>query len=92
MNNAAITAPRDEEIARQAEQQESAPGPARTTAQTFSCALCPVPITVADGIRGALLTVNVGGHARAAHRECPPAEGHADDPADAPTAEETQPH
>lgn len=39
--------------------------------QRYKCANCPVEITVADNIGGGLITVNVGGHAKAAHRVCP---------------------
>lgn len=43
--------------------------------QTWPCANCGGPLTVADnflpdGSRG-LITVNVGGHAKPAHRTCP---------------------
>lgn len=38
----------------------------------YFCANCGGEITVADNfIGGGLITVNVNGHAKAAHRECP---------------------
>lgn len=40
--------------------------------QQFPCAKrCGTPLTVADNANGGLVTVNVDGQARAAHRECP---------------------
>lgn len=41
-------------------------------AQEFPCAAgCSTPLTVSDNLDGALVSINVGGHAKAAHRECP---------------------
>lgn len=42
-----------------------------TSAHRYECANCTGEITVADNISGGLITVNVGGHAKAAHRVCP---------------------
>jgi hypothetical protein len=39
----------------------------------YACALCGGSITVADSAAGRLVTVNVDGHAKAAHRKCPTA-------------------
>lgn len=39
---------------------------------TYQCANCPGEITVADNANGGLVSVNVDGHAKAAHRVCPP--------------------
>lgn len=42
--------------------------------QEFSCAAgCSTPLTVADNLNGTLVSINVDGHAKAAHRECPAA-------------------
>jgi hypothetical protein len=38
----------------------------------YRCAECGGEITVRDNAGGGLITVNVDGHARAAHRACPP--------------------
>lgn len=44
--------------------------------QQFPCAKgCGTALTVADNTNGGLVTVNVNGHARAAHRLCPAAPG-----------------
>lgn len=37
----------------------------------YACAECGGPLTVADNFNGGLITVNVGGHAKPAHRICP---------------------
>lgn len=42
------------------------------TPAVYTCALCPGEITVVDSARGDLITVNIDGHAKAAHRICPP--------------------
>lgn len=42
--------------------------------QTYGCALCGGSITTADSVAGRLVTVNIDGHAKAAHRDCPPAD------------------
>jgi hypothetical protein len=39
--------------------------------QTYPCANCKGSLAVADNINGGLITVNVNGHAKAAHRTCP---------------------
>lgn len=49
--------------------------------QTYPCANCKASLTVADNINGDLITVNVDGHARPAHRTCP-----APPPTPAPTS------
>lgn len=42
--------------------------------QEFPCANgCGTPLTVADNANGGLVSVNVDGHAKAAHRDCPTA-------------------
>jgi hypothetical protein len=43
--------------------------------RTFPCALCGGPLTVLDNINSGLISVNVDGHARAAHRVCPTPKG-----------------
>lgn len=47
------------------------PSPLPASAARYQCAICPGEITVADNIGGGLITVNMGGHAKAAHRVCP---------------------
>lgn len=43
--------------------------------QEFPCASgCSTPLTVADNLNGGLVSINIGGHAKAAHRECPPSD------------------
>ena len=42
------------------------------TVQEFPCARgCATPLTVADNQGGGLITMNVDGHVKAAHRLCP---------------------
>lgn len=48
--------------------------PLPVNVQRYKCAKCPGEITVADNVGGGLITVNVGGHAKAAHRVCPTVE------------------
>lgn len=41
--------------------------------QEFPCAAgCSTPLTVLDNLNNALVSINVNGHAKAAHRQCPP--------------------
>lgn len=37
----------------------------------YSCALCDRELSVMDNLNGGLITVNVNGHAKPAHRRCP---------------------
>lgn len=40
--------------------------------QQYPCANgCSTPLTVADNANGGLVTVNIDGHAKPAHRVCP---------------------
>lgn len=46
---------------------------AQPAPQEYPCANgCSTPLTVADNANGGLVTVSVGGRAKAAHRVCPP--------------------
>jgi len=35
------------------------------------CPLCDAPLYVSDNLNGGLITININGHARPAHRACP---------------------
>lgn len=42
------------------------------TVQQYPCANgCTTPLTAADNLNGGLVTLNIGGQAKAAHRSCP---------------------
>lgn len=40
-------------------------------ARAYACAECGGPITTKDAAQGQLMTINVEGHGKAAHRVCP---------------------
>jgi hypothetical protein len=52
-------------------QQTKPPASTPAGVQVFACAACGGPITVADNANGGLVSINVDGHAKAAHRVCP---------------------
>jgi hypothetical protein len=43
----------------------------RRSLLTYPCVLCDGELKVSDNLNGGIMSVNVDGHAKAAHRRCP---------------------